>query len=62
MFVLWYWLDVILVTISKILIRLSHMHLRMFDVAILMVRVFVFGVLGLVAFVVMHIMVELVVM
>ena len=62
MFVLWNRLDVILVTISKVLIRLSHMHLMMLGVAILVVRVFVFGVFGLVAFVVMHIMVELVVM
>ena len=62
MFVLWNRLDVILVTISKVLVRLSYMHLMLLYVAILVVRVFVFGVLGLVAFVVMHIMVELVVM
>ena len=62
MLVLWNRLDVILVTISKVLVRLSYMHLMLLDVAIFVVRVFVFGVFGLVAFMVMHIMVELVVM
>ena len=62
MFVLWNRLDIILVTISKVLIRLSHMHLMMLGVGILMVGVIVFGVFSVVTFVVMHIMMELIVM